>query len=125
MERPLSPPPEIFNLESEEDVKEWIKEFYQWSTRLPDLVPKIQVLSVTVDPGPVAAGSTFKQSVAVNGLQKADIVLAVEKTSHTPGMAAVSARVSATNVLDITFMNATSLSIDAGSESYKIVTIRS
>jgi len=124
MEQPLSNPPEIYDLDTPEDARVWINEFYEWSTRIPDLLPRINIYSTVIDPTSVAANTTAEQTFTVKGLITSDIVVAAQKPSLTAGLGIAGSRVSAVDTLAITFINATAAAIDAASETYSIVTIR-
>lgn len=84
----------------------------------------VLVFSTVFDPASVAANTTAEQTRAVPGLVVGDRVF-VNKPTATAGLGIVNARVSATDTLAVTFVNATAGAIDPPSETYLIVAIRS
>ena len=79
-----------------------------------------EVLSVTLSPGIVAPNTTAEQTFTVAGLQTGDFVNVMKPTSQA-GLGIVNARVSATNTLAITYINATSATITpTASEVYGV-----
>ncbi len=88
-------------------------------------ISQVRVFTPTLNPSSVAAASTAEEIYAVSGLVTTDIIY-VNKPTYTAGCGIVNARVSATNTLALTWMNAqTLLSCDPPSEVYNIVAIRS
>ena len=79
--------------------------------------------TVTIDAVSVAANTTAEQTFTVSGLKTTDLVL-VNKPSLDAGLGIAGCRVSATNTLAITYINATAAPIDPSSESYTVVAIR-
>lgn len=97
----------------------------RWFALVTFAMPKMQVFTVTFNPASVNANTTSEQTITVTGVKLArDVVLSVTKPSHTAGIGIVNARVSADDTVAITFSNSTGLAVDAGSESYVIVTLR-
>lgn len=73
----------------------------------------------------VSANTTEELTVTVPGLNINDFVR-VSKPTHQAGVGVVGARVSATDTLAVTFMNATGSGITpTASETWKLFTIRS
>lgn len=124
MEQPLANPPEVFNIEDLEQARDWIVDFSEWASRIPDLIPRINIYTTTIDPAPVGANTTNEQSFALVGLQGSDVVVAAQKPSHSTGLAVVGARVPGADTIAITFLNATGATINAPAETYTIITIR-
>lgn len=87
-------------------------------------ITKIRTFSQALDVASVAQNTTAEQTFTVTGLTTADKVF-VNKPSASAGLGIVNARVSATDTLAITFVNATGSGIDPSSETYTIVAIRS
>lgn len=87
-------------------------------------ITQMRVYSATIDPASVAANTTAEQTFTVTGLTTADKVF-VNKPTNTAGLGIVNARVSAADTLAITFGNFTAGAIDAASETYTVVAIRS
>lgn len=84
----------------------------------------IRQTTVTFDPASVAANTTVEQTVTVTGLKTDDIILSVNKPTLDAGLAVGGGRVSATDTLAITFINASVGAVDPGSEVYTIVYIK-
>jgi|10_taG_2_1085330.scaffolds.fasta_scaffold81181_2 hypothetical protein len=95
----------------------------RWLDRLVPLIPKIETYSVTLDPASIAANTTAEQTFTVSGLKTNDIIT-INKPSNTTGVGIVNARVSATDTLAITFINATAGAVNPASETYKIISTR-
>lgn len=83
----------------------------------------IYIVSSTINPAAVAAATSAEQTFTVAGLKLGDTVF-VNKPTATAGVGIVGARVSATDTLALTFMNATAGSLDPASESYIIIVLR-
>lgn len=83
----------------------------------------IKVYTATINPAAVAATTSAEQTFSVPGLAVGDIPVVV-KPSLTAGVGIGNARVSATDTLAITFVNATAGSVDPASESYTILAFR-
>jgi hypothetical protein len=103
--------------------KQWLTQFggvvQRWFERVTLYMP-IQVrVDVTLDPSSVSANTTDEQTFTVSGARQGDMVVVV-KPSHTTGLGIVNARVTATDTVGITFMNATGSPIDPPSEEYRI-----
>lgn len=101
----------------------YMRDLDKWLQILRDALPKTQTYTATLNPGAVGANTTSEQTFSVIGLDTADTVI-VNKSSHTAGLGIVNARVSAKDVIAITFMNTTAGSIDPPNEAYSIVSIR-
>jgi len=86
---------------------------------------KLVKYTPTIDPASVAANTTAEQTFTVTGLTTVDIVLCVIKPTATAGLGIVGFRVSAANTLAITYVNATAAGIDAASEVYTVIALRS
>ena len=87
-------------------------------------ITKIVVYTPTIDPASVNANTTAEQTFTVTGLTTADKVI-VNKPTNTAGLGIVNARASAADTLAITFGNFTAAPIDAASEVYSVIAIRS
>lgn len=87
-------------------------------------ITQMRVYTPTIDPASVAANTTAEQTFTVAGLTTADKVI-VNKPTNTAGLGIVNVRVSAADTLAITFGNFTALAIDAASEVYSVIAIRS
>ena len=101
----------------------YIQDMDKWFQRLQAALPKVQTYAAIIDPAAVAAFTTAEQTFSVPGLNRLDLVL-VNKPTLTAGLGIAGSRASATDTLGITFVNATAAPIDAGSETYLIVSIR-
>jgi len=84
----------------------------------------IKSVSFTFNPASVAASTTVEQTTAITGLSTADIVLRIIKPTLSAGLAVGQGRVSATNTLAITYINASTSAVDAGSEAYTLIYIK-
>lgn len=85
---------------------------------------QIRVFTSSINPAAVAAATSAEQTFTVTGLTTSDKVFVIKPTA-TAGVGIVNARVSATDTLAITFMNATAGSVDPAQETYTIVAFRS
>jgi hypothetical protein len=81
--------------------------------------PTVVVYQVALTPSAVAANTTAEQGFTVTGLAAQQIVW-VNKPTTTPGLGIAGYRVSAANVLGITFVNATSAAITPPTETYLV-----
>lgn len=82
------------------------------------------LLQATLSPASVANATTAEQTFSVVGLQLGDIVNVTKPTSQA-GLGIVGSRVSANNVLAVTYINATAATITpTASEVYVINLIR-
>jgi hypothetical protein len=86
---------------------------------------KLQVLTATYDPASLSANTTREDSVTVTGITTADKILAVIKPTHTTGFVIGNARASASNTVAVTVGNVTTGAVDAPSETYTFVALRS
>lgn len=84
----------------------------------------IKVYDETLDVGSVSANTTDEQTFTVTGIQANDIILSVNKPSHSTGLGVVNYRVPAANQIAITFMNTTAGAINPSGEEYRIVVLR-
>jgi hypothetical protein len=82
-------------------------------------VQKIFAVGVTFNPANIAAAGTSEQTVTITGLLTGDIVLAINKPTHTSTFGVVGARVSAANTLAVTLI--ATAAIDAPSETWIFV----
>lgn len=101
----------------------WASYWLKWLKRLADAFPRIRVYSEALTPASVAANTTAEQTFTVTGLATSDIVV-VNKPSLDAGIGIANARVSATDTLAITYINATGGAIVPTSETYNILTVR-
>ena len=84
---------------------------------------QIGLLSVAVAPASVAATTSAEQTFTVTGLQTTDAVF-VSKPSAQAGLAVATARVSASNTLAVTFVNASAGAITPTTETYQLMVLR-
>lgn len=94
-------------------------EIYAMTIERPAPLAPLIVYNQTVTPTSVAANTTAEQSLTVTGLVSGSIVY-VNKPSATPGLGIAGVRVSAANVLGITYCNATAAAITPPSETYLV-----
>lgn len=85
---------------------------------------RLFAVQVAIDVTSKSANTTGEQTVTVPGVKAGDIVVAVNKPSHSAGLGIVNARVSAADTIAITFGNYTGSPIDPASETYTIVIAR-
>jgi hypothetical protein len=87
---------------------------------------KMGTFNLTLSPASVANATAAEQTFDASsiGLQTGDVVL-VQKPTTQAGLGIVGSRVSATDVLAVTFMNATAATITpTASQVYKVTVIR-
>lgn len=82
---------------------------------------KVFCVTVSIDVTSKSANTTGEQDITVNGVQANDIVLAVNKPSHSAGLGIVNARVKSANTISVTFGNFMGVAIDPSAESYTFV----
>lgn len=101
------------------------------SELLPDTVSlpvgnvwKVGSFSLTLSPAAVANGTSAEQTFAMTGLLTTDYV-AVNKPTAQAGLGIAGTRVSASDVLAITFGNFTTATITpTASEAYRVLVVR-
>ena len=81
------------------------------------------VVALPIDVASVAVNTTAAQTFTMPGLKVGDFV-AVSKPSLSAGLGVAGARVSVTDTLTITFINATAGAIDPASETYLVFWFR-
>lgn len=86
-------------------------------------VRNLFMVQVTFDPAAVATITTAEQSLTVTGLKTGDMVF-WQKPTNTAGVGVVNMRVSATDTLQVTFVNPTAGSVNAASETWTLLVIR-
>ena len=86
-------------------------------------VRNLFMVQVTFNPAAVATITTAEQSTTVVGLKTGDMVF-WQKPTNTAGVGVVNMRVSATDTLQVTFVNPTAGSVDAASETWTLLVIR-
>lgn len=89
-------------------------------------IQKVGVFSITLSPVSVANATSAEQTFDASaiGLLTTDVVL-VQKPTAQAGLGIVGSRVSATNVLAVTFMNTTSATITpTASQAYLVTVLR-
>ena len=84
----------------------------------------IRVLEFTFDPASIAANTTVEQSTTITGLKTVDYILRIIKPTLDAGNAVGQGRVSATDTLAITYINASGGAVDPGSETYTLIYIK-
>jgi hypothetical protein len=78
--------------------------------------------SPTLSPASVAANTTAEQALTVTGLAVGDVVISVVKPTAQAGLGIVGWRVSASNTLGLTFVNATgSPIVPTASQVYEVL----
>ena len=84
----------------------------------------IFMATLVINPASVATITTAEQTFTFPGVRLDDVVIAVVKPTNTAGVGIVNVRVSAADTIAITFVNPTAGSVDAASETYKLVFMR-
>lgn len=95
----------------------WFNSISAYSAQLTEFQP-------TINPAAVGANATSEQTFTVTGVKADDVVLTINKPTHTSGVGIVGYRVSADDTIAITFMNTTAGSVDPPSETYKVIILR-
>lgn len=85
---------------------------------------KLYAVSLAIDVTSKSANTTGEQDVTINGVNFGDIVVSVNKPSHSAGLGIVNARVKAANTVSITYGNYTASPIDPASETYTLIIAR-
>lgn len=84
-----------------------------------------RIIQLTLSPALVAQNTTAEQTFTVNGLNKGDVILTVNKPTAQAGLGIVGYRVSAANTLAVTFSNNTGSSITpTATEKYLVMVAR-
>jgi len=96
----------------------------EWMTLVSQNSYDIRLISQALDVTSVAANTTDEQTFTVTGLKSEDMVISVNKPSHSTGLGVTGFRVSADDTLAITFMNTTAGAIDPASETYNILVLK-
>lgn len=104
-------------------VEHWVSYWLKWFKRLADAFPKVETYSVTLTPVSVAANTTAEQTFTVAGLVTSDIIT-INKPSLDAGIGIVNVRVSAANILAISYINATGGSLTPTAETYTLIATR-
>lgn len=86
-------------------------------------VRSIFMIDITFDPAAVATITTAEQTTTVLGVKPGDMVF-WQKPSNTAGVGVVNMRVSATDTLAVTFVNPTAGSVNAASETWRLLVMR-
>jgi len=101
----------------------WDSYWLKWLKRLSDAFPKFGLYSQSLSPSSVAANTTAEQTFTVTGLNTNDLVF-INKPSLDAGLGVVNSRVSASNTLAVTYINATGGALTPSTETYKMLTVR-
>lgn len=99
-------------------------DFIRWLNLVAQNSYKIITYTVTLDPSSVSANTTEEQTFTVTGIESSDVVLDVQKPSHTAGIVLGNSRASADDTLALTLGNLTGSPIDPGSEDYLVTILR-
>lgn len=86
-------------------------------------VAAIKDFKLTIDPSTVSANSTEEQSFSTNEIESNDLILSVNKPSHTSGVGIAGFR-AGDNKIFITFVNPTGSGADPGSEDYLVAVLK-
>ncbi len=87
-------------------------------------ITQIRVLTATFNPASVGASTTVEQTVTVTGITTSDKVIAFKPTVST-GLAVGQCRATNTDEVTVTLINASTGAVDAGSETWTFLAIRS
>lgn len=121
MKRPVSQGPNRTALTREDNLPTY--EMQNWMNLVADNSVKVQEFTPTLDPSSVSANSTDEQSFTVTGVASDDLVVAVNKPSHTSGVGIAGFRAGSDKV-HITFINPTGSPVDPGEEDYLIIVLK-
>lgn len=99
------------------------KVFDRWLYILAGLQNKVKVYSESVDAGTVGANTTAEIDVSISGIRSTDIVIAVNKPTHSAGLGVSNYRVKADDTVSIQFINTTGVGISPGAETYAIIVL--
>lgn len=96
------------------------------STSIPrGNILKMYAVQVTYDPANISGtATTTEQDITVTGVLAGDIVITVNKPSHTTGVTIGAARVKANDTVSIQWVNPTAGAVNPASEAYTIVIAR-
>lgn len=96
------------------------------STSLPrGNILKMFAVGVTYDPANITGtATTTEQDITVPGVKVGDIVMCVNKPTHTTGVTIGSYRVKAADTISIQWVNPTAGALNPASETYTIVIAR-
>ena len=83
-------------------------------------ISSIRYYTFTCDPAQLAATTTAEETFTVTGLLAGDIVLSVNKPTHTANFGIANARVSADNTLALTFINPNAGTSNPGPETWGV-----
>lgn len=86
-------------------------------------VASMGVITTSINVASVAANTTAEQTFTIPGLRTGDFV-EVSKPSLSAGLGIANARVSATDTIAISYVNATASPIDPAAETYLILWVR-
>ena len=89
----------------------------QFFAKIVTSLPRVRTYSVTFNPANVAANTASRQTVTVTGVKTTDI-LNVNPPTMTAGLNLVGWRVSATDTVELVFLNSTGSGIDEASGTY-------
>ena len=95
-----------------------------WFENLSLSFPRIRNFTVSLDVTSVPANSTAEQTFTVSGVASNDMVLSVNKPTHTSDLIIGGYRVSAKDTIAITFKNSSGSPIDPAAEEYEIAVLR-
>lgn len=98
---------------------EWVR----WLNQVSSASRDWRDFEETINPSSVSANTTDEQSFTVDGVDSNDIVVTVNKPSHTAGLGIVNYRAGSDKVF-ITFGNFTGSPIDPPEEEYLILVIK-
>lgn len=99
-------------------------EMQRWMDKVSQNSYSITTQSVTLNPTSVSANTTEEQTFTLEGLNENDVVLDVQKPSHTAGLVIGNYRPSADDTLAVVFGNLTASPIDPPSETYLVTVFR-
>ncbi len=88
------------------------------------IIKQVKVYQPTLSPAAVGVNTAAEQTVSVTGLATDDVIVGVSKPTTQAGLGIVGARVSAANVLALTFGNFTATTITpTASEVYSVFVV--
>jgi len=104
--------------------EEFAYDFSLWCENVADFFPRIRSYEKLLNIASVPANSTAEQTFTVTGVSVDDMVIGINKPSHTADLAIINTRVSAKDTIAITFENSSGSAIDPAAETYSIAVLR-
>jgi hypothetical protein len=94
-----------------------------WFETVRQNLVDIRDFTLMINPSTVSANTTEEQSFTTNEVEEDDIILSVNKPTHTTGLGIVGYR-AGSNQIHITFGNFTGSGIDPSEEDYLVAVLK-